>query len=87
MVSKLLKDGTILSFDDTTQSIRVLHKASVLIVDDRIAAISEADGLSILEDAELVDTCGRTISPGFVNTHVHMWQTVFRTIGPNVNLP
>lgn len=87
MASKVLKDGTVLSFDDRAKSIKVLHRASVLIVDDRITAIAEnAHDLSIPEGSEIINVQGKIVSPGFVNTHVHTWQSVYRTIGPNAVL-
>lgn len=87
MASKVLKDGTVLSFDDRAKSINVLHRASVLIVDDRITAIAEnAHDLSIPEGSEIINVQGKIVSPGFVNTHVHTWQSVYRTIGPNTVL-
>lgn len=85
-MAKVMKDGTVLTFEDTTQSIRVLPKASVLIVNDRIAAISDNPDFAIPENAETIDVNGKIVSPGFVNTHIHTWQTVYRTIGPNVFL-
>ena len=87
MASKLLKNGTVLSWDDTAKAIKVLRRASVLIVDDRIRAIAETDdGLYTPADTEVIDVEGKIVSPGFVNTHVHMWQSVYRSIGPNVIL-
>lgn len=85
-MSKVLKDGTVLMFDDTTKSIRVLPKASVLIENGRITAISENPDFQIPENAEVLNVYGKIISPGFINTHIHTWQTVYRTIGPNVFL-
>ncbi|KAL4936090.1 hypothetical protein BDV06DRAFT_228208 [Aspergillus oleicola] len=87
MTPKILKDGTVLTFDEATQSIRVLRRASILIVDGRIAAIEEqCDNLSAPAGTEIVDVSGKIVSPGFVNTHVHMWQTAYRSMGPNVTL-
>ncbi|RDW72754.1 uncharacterized protein DSM5745_07926 [Aspergillus mulundensis] len=89
MAPKILKDGTVLSFDTSTQSIKVLRRASILIVDDRIAAIEEnSDDLPAPPgDVEIVDVAGKIISPGFVNTHVHVWESVYRSMGPNTTLP
>ena len=87
MASKVLTNGTVITFDDATKSVKVLARASVLVTDDRITAIVE-DGneLSIPQDAEIIDVEGKIVAPGFVNTHVHMWQSVFRTIAPNIIL-
>ncbi|KAH8691016.1 putative chlorohydrolase family protein [Phaeosphaeriaceae sp. PMI808] len=87
MPSKLLKNGTVITFDDATLKVKVLPRASILIVDDRITAISDnADDIPTPLDAEIIDVEGKIVSPGFVNTHVHMWQTVFRTIAPDIIL-
>ncbi|KAH4268335.1 hypothetical protein HBI04_075750 [Parastagonospora nodorum] len=87
MASKVLTNGTVITFDDATKSVKVLPRASILINNDRIAAIIE-DGneLSIPQNAEVIDVEGKIVAPGFVNTHVHMWQSVFRTIAPNIIL-
>ncbi|OJJ57320.1 hypothetical protein ASPSYDRAFT_90616 [Aspergillus sydowii CBS 593.65] len=87
MAPKLLKDGTVISFDIETKSIRVLRRASVLIVDDRIAAVEEdSDAITVPDGTEIIDVSGKIVSPGFVNAHVHMWQSAYRTLGPNVTL-
>jgi cytosine/adenosine deaminase-related metal-dependent hydrolase len=87
MSSKLLKNGTVITFDNATNSIKVIQRASILIVDDHITAIAEnADDISTPLDAEIVDVEGKIVSPGFVNTHVHMWQSVFRTLAPDIIL-
>jgi cytosine/adenosine deaminase-related metal-dependent hydrolase len=87
MPSKVLANATLITFVDATQSVEVLPRASILITDDRVAAIAEnpAD-LSIPSDAEIIDVEGKLVTPGFVNTHVHMWQSVFRTLGPDIIL-
>lgn len=84
MSSKLLRNGTILSFDDRSQSIKILHNASVLIKGDEIAAIGEV--LDAPADAEIIDVSDRIVAPGMINTHTHLWQTAFRTMGPNTTL-
>lgn len=87
MAAKVLRDGTVLTLDNTTQSIKVLRRASILIVGDRITAIAEHyEELSIPAGCEIIDVQGSIVSPGFVNTHLHMWQSVYRTIGPNFAL-
>ena len=84
MAPKLFKSGTILSFDDSTQSVKVLRNASLLVVDDKIAAIG--DNVEAPPDAEVIDATDKILTPGFINTHCHMWQTAFRTMGPNTTL-
>jgi cytosine/adenosine deaminase-related metal-dependent hydrolase len=84
MASKLFRNGTILSFDDATQSIKVLQNASLLVVDGKIAALG--DNVNAPADAETIETSGKIITPGFINTHNHAWQTAYRTLAPNTTL-
>ncbi|KAF7298335.1 Metallo-dependent hydrolase [Mycena kentingensis (nom. inval.)] len=53
-------------------------KADLLIVDNKIARI-DAQGIKP-ESAEttVIDCTGKIVSPGFVDTHHHMWQTQLR---------
>ncbi len=84
MSTKVLKNGTVLAFDETTESINVLRDTSVLITDGKIATITDdLDNLSTPQDAEIIDVSGKIVSPGFVDTHRHMWQTAYRTLAPN----
>lgn len=84
MPAKLLKNGTVLAFDDKTQTIDVRRQASVLIVDGRVTAISDSvKDLFVPQDAEIIDVTGKIVSPGFVDTHRHLWQTAYRTMAPN----
>ena len=85
MTAKLLKNGTVLSWDDATNLIKVLPKSSILIQDDRITAIYEdGEKQDVPKDTEIVDVEGKIVSPGFINTHVHAWQTAYRTLGPDI---
>lgn len=69
--SLLLKNGTVLIHD--TNNHVVPTKSSILIKDGRIARI----GSAIEEDeaTEVIDCTDKVISPGFVDTHHHGWQT------------
>ncbi|KAL0264248.1 hypothetical protein SLS55_000195 [Diplodia seriata] len=87
--STLLENGTVISFDEASQSLKVLHNTSVLVTGDRIAAIFDSgssDSTDVPADAERVDATNKIISPGFVDTHRHGWQTAFRTLAPNTTL-
>lgn len=87
-MAKLLQNGTVVTFDNTTDSIRVLPKASILTENGRIAAITENGDPPHPhpENTTVIDVRGKIITPGFINTHTHMWQTVYRSMGPNVTL-
>ncbi|EOD43664.1 putative amidohydrolase family protein [Neofusicoccum parvum UCRNP2] len=87
--STLFENGTVISFDDVSQSLKILRNTSVLVVGDRIAAIFDsgsADSVEIPADTEKVSAANKIISPGFVDTHRHGWQTAFRTLAPNTTL-
>ncbi|KAL3420589.1 amidohydrolase [Phlyctema vagabunda] len=86
--STLFEEGTVISFDDASQSVKVLRNTSVLVVDDRITAIFDAgsQNVTIPADAERVSVRGKIISPGFIDTHRHGWQSAYRTIVSNTTL-
>ncbi len=37
-------------------------------------------------DTEVVDITDKILTPGFIDTHKHGWQTAFKTIGSNTSL-
>ncbi|OZJ03683.1 hypothetical protein BZG36_03534 [Bifiguratus adelaidae] len=85
--SVLFKEGTVISFDDATETVSVLRNASVLVTGDRIAAIfGNNTAVAIPENTEVIPAEGKIISPGFVDTHRHSWQTALKTLGSNVSL-
>src|SRR5436190_17893959 len=71
MKSLLIKDGTIMTMADREAIVR----GDLLIRDGRIAEI----GGSINSNAdETIDARGGAVLPGFVQTHIHLCQTLFR---------
>ena len=84
MAAKLLSNGTVLSFDDQTQSINVLNNTSILVVDGRIEAIGK--NVEQPPEAEVIDVTNKILTPGFINTHTHMWETAMRTMAPDTTL-
>ena len=84
MSAKVIKNGTVIAFDEKTESITFLPQASVLISNGRVSAIPKRfDDLTIPRGAEVIDATGNFFSPGFVDTHRHLWQTAYRTLAPN----
>ncbi|RYP74438.1 hypothetical protein DL769_004015 [Monosporascus sp. CRB-8-3] len=85
--AKLLAGGTIIAFDNETQLLRVVRDGSLLIEGDRILSISDValpEGISA--DVEVLNCTDKIITPGFIDTHRHGWQTVFKTLGSNTTL-
>jgi len=77
--SVLIKGGHIVTMDDYNSIVW----GDVLIRDERIAEISEA----VLEPAdEVIDARGGAILPGFIQTHIHLCQTLFRGAADDLSL-
>ncbi|KAI1195521.1 amidohydrolase [Nemania serpens] len=85
--SVLLSGGTIIAFDEDSKSLNVIRNGAVLVADDRIAGLyDEASPKGIPADAEIVDCKHKIITPGFIDTHRHGWQTALKTLGSNTTL-
>ena len=69
--SILIKDGTIVTMDKSDSIVR----GDVLIRDGRIAEVGE----NISPEADqIIDASGCAVLPGFIQTHIHLCQTIFR---------
>lgn len=77
----ILKRATIVSMDERIGN---LASADILVDGDRIAALGPE---LAAEGAETVDMSGRILIPGFVNAHMHTWQTGLRALAANWTLP
>ncbi|MEL7146057.1 MAG: amidohydrolase family protein, partial [Bacteroidota bacterium] len=51
----------------------VIENGDVLIVNNRIEAVGPTGTLKGTNGAQKVDATGKTVVPGFVDTHAHMW--------------
>ncbi|KAL1591356.1 hypothetical protein SLS60_012055 [Paraconiothyrium brasiliense] len=71
MSSVLLKGGSVLIHDANNHVVET--KTSILIENDRIAKIGPT--LTEDENVQVIDCSDKIISPGFVDTHHHGWQT------------
>lgn len=71
MSSILIKNAEIITMNANEEIIT----GDIYIVDDRIVEI----GYSLSHSAnKIIDAAGRTVIPGFVQTHIHLCQTLFR---------
>jgi cytosine/adenosine deaminase-related metal-dependent hydrolase len=74
MTEMLIKNAdTILTMDDER---RELHGADILIRDGVIAQI----GVGLTTDGEMIHATGCVVTPGLVNTHHHLYQTLTRAV-------
>lgn len=76
----LIRGGRVLTMDDRLGD---LDPADVLIEDGAIAAV--APDLTA-PGAEVLDAAGMIVTPGFVDTHRHVWQTQLRTVAADWSL-
>jgi 5-methylthioadenosine/S-adenosylhomocysteine deaminase len=70
MASILIKNGTLVTMDSANTIVR----ADLVIRDERIAEIGSA---GVTADT-VIDAGGCAVIPGFVQTHIHLCQTIFR---------
>lgn len=70
----LLKAGVVLRHDANDNIIPT--KADVLIEGNRITRIEESIPSS--EGCEVIDSTDKIVSPGFIDTHHHVWQSAFK---------
>lgn len=84
--STLFKGGTVIAFDKQTQGLRVIRGGSVLVEDDRITGVFDGSPGKLPPKTETFDAAGKIITPGFIDTHRHGWQTAFKTMASNTTL-
>lgn len=70
----LLENGTWLLHDEDDHVIPT--KANLLIKDSKIAKIGH--NLPLHAGTEIIDCTDKYISPGFIDTHRHVWQTALK---------
>ncbi|GIK07561.1 hypothetical protein Aspvir_003227 [Aspergillus viridinutans] len=86
--SILFQDAAaVVSFNNTSETLQVIYNASVLVTGDTVAAIIPAsEHVQLPANTTVVPSKGKIITPGFVDTHRHAWQTAFKTLGSNTSL-
>ncbi|RYM06683.1 5'-deoxyadenosine deaminase [Sporolactobacillus sp. THM7-7] len=72
MKNILIKNAEIITMNRKEKII----KGDLLIVGDRISEI--APSISPEPDDKVIDAAGKTVIPGFIQTHIHLCQTLFR---------
>lgn len=57
----------------TMEGDQVVERGDVLIHNNRIAQIGASGTLEVPQGTKIIDVQGKTLTPGFVDTHAHMW--------------
>jgi 5-methylthioadenosine/S-adenosylhomocysteine deaminase len=78
MKSILIKGGTLLTMDTEDSIVR----GDLLIRDSRIASIGETGQTADV----VIDAVGCAVLPGFVQSHIHLCQTLFRGAADDLSL-
>lgn len=73
---KLIRNGTIVTFTKDGNE-PLVGSYDVLIVQDRIAKIEPHIVLPSGE-VDIIDATDKIIIPGFIDTHRHVWQSLFK---------
>src|SRR6266404_3069487 len=77
--SILIKGGHVVTMDKRDSIVRV----DLLIRDGRIAGLGDHDSTNV---DEVIDANGCAVLPGFVQTHLHLCQTLFRGAADDLSL-
>lgn len=65
----LIKGGRIISMKGD----EIIENGDILIENNRITAVGETGTLEVPKGTKEIDAQGKTITPGFIDTHAHMW--------------
>ncbi|KAF5715047.1 amidohydrolase family [Fusarium mundagurra] len=84
--SKLFSGATIIAWEESETEPQVVRDGYLLVEDDRIASITTSKPSRLPINTEVIDATDQIISPGFIDTHRHGWQTAFKTLGSNTTL-
>lgn len=80
MKTLLLRNGTVVTMDRADSVIQ----CDILINDEKIVKIGT--NIQTPENVEVLDCSGRILIPGFVQTHVHLCQSLWRNLADDLSL-
>ncbi|AET67028.1 cytosine deaminase-like metal-dependent hydrolase [Desulfosporosinus orientis DSM 765] len=84
-MSLLIKNASfVITFNDRDE---VLEKADVLIEGQKIIAVGKDLFFNLTEKPQVIDAQGMAVLPGLVNTHHHLYQTLFRGLPEVQGMP
>ena len=68
------------------QERRVIDRGSLAVRGDRIARIAQEDPAGPFPADQVIDAEGMIIFPGFINTHIHIFQSFLKGLGADHRL-
>lgn len=81
----LLTGGTVITMDKRR---RILKESAIAVQDGRIREIGGTTTLrSKYRGAEILDVRGKIVAPGFIDSHIHLTQTLARGLTNRVSVP
>src|SRR4030095_8494541 len=78
----LIKGATVITLDNQNR----IFDGDVFIENGRIQALGQSLNGREYKAAEVIDAPGRLLVPGFVQTHIHLCQTLFRGAADDLSL-
>lgn len=80
----IIKGGTVVTID---QKRRIIRDGAIAISGNEIEFVGKREEVdSKFKSDAVIDSSGRTIFPGLVNAHDHMFQVMLRNLGVDTNL-
>lgn len=76
MVDKDMPEGQILLKGArliTMKGDEIFEKGDILVENNRIKSIGKSGSIKVAKSVKVMDMRGKTIVPGFIDTHAHMW--------------
>lgn len=77
--SILLAGGKIVTMAVDGVTEQVIERGDVLVTENRIVAVGPAGSLDVPRGTKIIDVSGKTVLPGFVDTHAH-WRERRRSV-------
>ena len=79
----IIRNATIYTMD---QDRRVINRGSLAVRGDRIASIGQEDLAGLYPAGQVIDADGMILLPGFINTHIHIFQSFLKGLGADHRL-
>src|SRR5262245_57014077 len=78
----LIRDATVITMDAENS----IFSGDVFVDNGRISAVGASLSSREYKRAEVIAATGRVLLPGFVQTHIHLCQTIFRGSADDLSL-